>query len=52
MDTEIMRTAAACIYIAVEEKVADSIAELLRGAADEIERLRKELEDAKRADQG
>ncbi len=39
-----LRKAAKCIYIAVEEPVADDIARLLNGAADSIEELCRQID--------
>lgn len=44
MDTNELRRAGRCVYIAVEETVAADLARLLNGSADEIERLQAENE--------
>lgn len=38
---ERLRKAATCVYIAVEKDVADDLSDMLRKAADEIDRLRQ-----------
>jgi len=39
MNTQELRKAAKCIFIVVEEKIAQNIADKLNGAAHEIDRL-------------
>ena len=48
MDTNELRKAAKCIFIAVNEEIAQGIADKLNGAAHEIDRLRNELSVAER----
>ena len=43
MDTNELKSAARCIYLATEEKVAQDISRKLIWAADEITSLRKQL---------
>jgi len=47
VDTNELRKAASCVYIAVHEDVAAHISDLLISSANEIEKLREELEEYK-----
>jgi len=46
MNTHELRKAAMAVFLAVEEDVARDLSAKLNGAADEIDRLRKELQVA------
>lgn len=48
MNTAELRKAAKCIFLAVEENIAQDIADKLNKAAHEIDRLRNELNVAER----
>jgi len=46
LNTEELRKAAKCVYLATDAKVADDLSAKLNGAADEIDQLREWLENS------